>query len=255
MQTLFIGSGKGGVGKSTVTVNLAVALAQQGISVGLLDADLYGPSVPIMMGLRRLSPRIIPDAEGRDRLIPFNKFGVKVISIGFFVEEARSVLWRGPMLHGALQKMLMEVEWGDLDLLLIDLPPGTGDIPISLSQLLKVNGALIVCTPQQVAVLDAIKAINAFDQLQIPVVGIVENMAGFTAPSQETFHIFGKGKAQELAANFKIPLLHSIPLLPAVGVGSDEGYPAACHQGANAVGLHFHELANALKLALPQPIV
>lgn len=246
MRTLFIGSGKGGVGKSTVSTNLAVALAQQGLAVGLLDADLYGPSIPIMFGLRRLSPRIVPDSEGNDRLIPFTKFGVKVISIGFFLEEARSVLWRGPMLHGALQKMLMEVEWGHLDVLLIDLPPGTGDIPISLSQLLKVDGALVVCTPQEVAMLDAVKAINAFDQLQIPLLGIVENMAGFTTPDNVTHHIFGKGKAEELAARFSIPLLGSIPLIPAIGIGGDEGYPAACHQGGGAAGLHFHALAQTV---------
>lgn len=254
MHTLFIGSGKGGVGKSTVSVNLAVALAQQGLKIGLLDADLYGPSIPIMLGLRRLSPRVVPDAEGRDRLIPFSKFGIKVISIGFFVEEARSVLWRGPMLHGALQKMLQEVEWGELDILLIDLPPGTGDIPISLSQLLKINGALVVCTPQEVAMLDAIKAINAFDQLEIPLLGIIENMAGFTAPNNETYHIFGKGKAEELAKRFNIPLLYSIPLLPAIGIGSDEGYPAAYHQGNNAVGLHFQALANAVLMG-QRPLV
>lgn len=251
MRILFIGSGKGGVGKSTVSANLAVALAQQGLNVGLLDADLYGPSIPIMFGLRRLSPRVVPDADGRERLIPFSKFGVKVISIGFFLEEARSVLWRGPMLHGALQKLLLEVEWGDLDLLLIDLPPGTGDIPISLSQLLKVDGALVVCTPQEVAMLDAIKAINAFDQLQIPLLGIVENMAGFTTPNNETYHIFGEGKARELAERFQTPLLHSIPLIPSIGIGSDEGYPAACHQGGNAAGKHFHILASALRAKVP----
>lgn len=246
MLTLFIGSGKGGVGKSTVAVNLAVALAQQGVAVGLLDADLYGPSIPIMLGLRRLSPRIVPDAQGNEKLIPFSKFGVKTISIGFFLEEARSVLWRGPMLHGALHKMLEEVDWGHLEVLLIDLPPGTGDIPISLSQLLSVDGALIVCTPQEVAILDAIKAINAFDQLQIPIVGIVENMAGFTTPNNETYHIFGQGKAAELGSKFNIPLLHSIPLIPAIGVGSDEGYPAAYHEGGGAAGFHFHVLAKAL---------
>lgn len=246
MRTYFVGSGKGGVGKSTVTVNLAVALAQKGLSVGILDADLYGPSIPIMLGLRRLSPRIIPDAEGNDRLVPFKKFGIKAISIGFFIEEARSVLWRGPMLHGALEKMLQEVEWGPLDVLLIDLPPGTGDIPISLSQMLKIDGALVVCTPQEVAMLDAIKAINAFDQLQIPVLGIIENMAGFTTPDNETYHIFGKGKAKELAVKFDIPLLHSIPLISAIGIGSDEGYPAAYHEGGNAAGQHFHALADAL---------
>lgn len=246
MQTLFIGSGKGGVGKSTTAVNLAVALGLQGLSVGLLDADLYGPSIPVMLGLRRLSPRIVSDAEGNERLLPFYKFGIKAVSIGFFMEEARSILWRGPMLHGALQKMLTEVDWGSLDVLLIDLPPGTGDIPISLSQLLKVDGALVVCTPQEVAVLDAIKAINSFEVLKIPLLGIIENMAGFTTPDNQTFHIFGEGKAQELANKFNVPLLHSIPILTDVRIGSDEGYPAAYHQGRMGAGLHYRALADAL---------
>lgn len=252
MQTIFIGSGKGGVGKSTISVNLSVALAQQGLSVGLLDADLYGPSIPVMFGLRRLSPRIVPDEYGVEKLIPFNKFGVKVASIGFFIEEARSIVWRGPMLHGALQKMLQEIDWGQLDLLIIDLPPGTGDIPISLTQLLKVNGAFIVCTPQEVAMLDAIKAINALDQLNIPLYGIIENMAGFTTPNNETFHIFGKGKAEELASRFNTSLIYSIPLIEAIRQGSDEGYPAAYHHGNHAAGHHFHVLAQAVQSAMKQ---
>lgn len=246
-MTYVVGSGKGGVGKSTISVNLAIALAKQGVSVGLLDADIYGPSIPIMLGLRRISPRVERDSSGRDRVYPFSKFGIQAMSIGFFMEEARSVVWRGPMLHGALQKMINDVVWGDLDIMLIDLPPGTGDVPISLSQLLHIDGALVVCTPQEVAMLDAIKAINAFDQLEIPLIGVIENMAGFTVPgTQETFHIFGEGKAHELAQRFNTQLLGSIPLIPAIRRGGDEGYPAAFHQGDDRSDRYFHALATLL---------
>ncbi len=243
-HTYFIGSGKGGVGKSTITVNLAIALSKRGLRVGVLDADVYGPSIPIMMGLRRLSPRIQENSEGKEQVIPFTKYGIQAVSIGFFIEEARSVVWRGPMLHGTLQKMLNDVSWGELDLLLIDLPPGTGDIPLSLSLLLKINGALVVTTPQEVAMLDAIKAINSFDQLEIPLLGIVENMSGFTPPgSDQTFPIFGEGKGKELAVRFETELLGSIPLIPAIRRGGDEGVPASAHQGDDRCCCHFDELA------------
>lgn len=243
-KTIVIGSGKGGVGKSTVAVNLAIALAQKGMNVGLLDADVYGPSIPIMLGLRRLPPRI---EQTNGKVLPFFKFGIHVMSVGFFMEEARSIVWRGPMLHGTLQKLLQDVLWGDLDILLIDLPPGTGDVPISLAQLLHIHGALVVSTPQEVAMLDAIKAINAFDHLQIPLLGIIENMAGFTVPgTQEIHHIFGKGKAQELADRFNVKLLNSIPLVTAIRRGGDEGFPASIHQGDENTGRYFHALADIL---------
>lgn len=245
-KTYLIGSGKGGVGKSTVAVNLAVALARQGLKVGLLDADIYGPSIPIMLGLRRLSPQIEYFPGGKQKIIPFTKFGIQTVSIGFFIDEARSVLWRGPLLHGALLKMLDEVQWGELDVLLVDLPPGTGDVQLSLSQILTVDGALVVCTPQEVAMLDAIKAINAFDQLDIPLVGVVENMAGFTVPETgETYHIFGQGKAHELAQRFNSQLLGSIPLISAIRQGGDNGHPAALHTGDTMAGQFFHALADS----------
>jgi ATP-binding protein involved in chromosome partitioning len=247
MKTYFVGSGKGGVGKSTVAVNLAVALAKMGLSVGLLDADVYGPSIPIMLGLRRLSPRSHND-NGKTTITPFTKFGVRTISIGNFIEESQSLIWRGPMLHGILKKMIDEVSWGALDLMLIDLPPGTGDVPISLAKLVPINGALVVCTPQEVAMLDAIKAINSFTHLNIPLLGVIENMAGFRIPGTETtYHIFGQGKAQELSTRFNVPLIGSIPLLPAIRQGSDEGYPATCHQGNDNAGSHFEKLAEHFK--------
>lgn len=253
-KTILIGSGKGGVGKSTVAVNLAIACAQQGLKVGLLDADVYGPSIPIMLGLRRLSPRIDRLPDGSEKIIPHTKFGIQTISLGFFVEEARSVIWRGPMLHGTLQKMLVNVMWGELDLLFVDLPPGTGDILLSLSQLLKIESALIVCTPQEVAMLDAIKAINAFDQLDIPLAGIVENMAGFCVPgTQDIYHIFGQGKAHELASRFNTQVLASIPLLTEIRQSGDEGIPCAFYQESSA-GQTFHHLAQQIKEQLVQDL-
>lgn len=250
-KVLAIGSGKGGVGKSTIAVNLAIALSQQGLNVALLDADIYGPSIPIMLGLRRLSPRLEKQADGSIKVLPFTKFGIKALSIGFFMEEARSVIWRGPLLHSALQKMLQDTIWGNIDLMLIDLPPGTGDCLLSLSQLLKIEGALIVTTPQEVALVDAIKAINAFDQLEIPLLGIIENMAGFTAPETgQTYHIFGQGKGQELASRFNAPLLASFPLIPEIRQGGDEGYPSAFHQGNSTASTLFAALAREVSHCL-----
>ncbi len=250
-KVLAIGSGKGGVGKSTIAVNLAIALAQQGLKIALLDADIYGPSIPVMLGLRRLSPRLEKQADGSIKVLPFVKFGIKALSIGFFMEEARSVIWRGPLLHSTLQKMLQDTIWGDIDLFLIDLPPGTGDCLLSLSQLLKIEGALIVSTPQEVAVIDAVKAINAFDQLEIPVLGIIENMAGFTVPETgQTYHIFGQGKGKELANRFNTPLLASFPLISEIRQGGDEGYPSAFHQGNSVASMLFSELAKEVCLRL-----
>ena len=242
-KTFLIGSGKGGVGKSTVTVNLAVALAAQGLSVGVLDADVYGPSIPVMMGLRRLSPRIEGRGNEEQRVVPFSKFGIKVLSLGFFMEEARAVLWRGPMLHHTLEKMFRDVEWGDLDILLVDLPPGTGDVPMTLTKLTDINGAVVVITPQEVAMLDAIKCVNAFDTLQIPVLGVLENMAGFTTPDGQTHQIFGEGKGAELATRFDVPFLGSIPFIPDLRVGGDEGVPAAHHR-SKLSGQVFETLAS-----------
>ncbi len=253
-KVVFIGSGKGGVGKSTVAVNLSIALAQQGLKVGLLDADVYGPSIPIMLGLRRLTPRLERLPNGEEKVLPFTKFGIQAISLGFFMEEARSIIWRGPMLHGTLQKMLQDVAWGELDLLIVDLPPGTGDILLSLTQLLQVQGALIVCTPQEVAMLDAIKAINAFDQLDIALWGVIENMAGFQVPgTDQVYPIFGEGKAQELAMRFHTQVLASLPLFSHIRQGCDEGIPCALHS-TDPAGAVFHQLASTFIQKCLQPL-
>ena len=204
-----------------------------------------------MTGLRRLTPSIIINNEGKEKILPFVKFGISIVSMGFFVEEARAVTWRGPMLHGSLQKLFTDIEWGYSDILIIDLPPGTGDVPITLAQLIKVDGAIVVTTPQEVAMLDAIKAINTFDILNIPLLGVIENMAGFTVPeTQMTYHIFGQGKALELAQRFNTSLWGSIPLIPDIRRGSDEGIPSAFHQGDNQCGKYFDEIASNLLGAL-----
>ncbi|WP_337588733.1 P-loop NTPase [Parachlamydia acanthamoebae] len=176
---------------------------------------------------------------------PFFKFGVKILSLGFFIEEARSIVWRGPMLHTTIQKFIQNIFWGHLDVLLIDLPPGTGDIPLSLSQLLTITGALIVSTPQEVAILDVIKVMNAFHQLEIPIVGLIENMAGFTAPDTgHTYALFGEGKVDDLARRFQTSLLGRIPFHPSIRIGGDEGVPAAFHSGQ--AGDPFHLIAREL---------
>ncbi len=242
-KVYLVGSGKGGVGKSTVSVNLAIALGKTGQRVGLLDADIFGPSIPIMMGLRRLTPQTVK-VEEKERVLPFEKFGIKTISIGSFLEESQAGVWRGPLISNLLSKLLNDVDWGELDTLLIDLPPGTGDVPITLSQLCQISGALIVTTPQEVAVLDAMKMINALDQLQIPLTGIIENMAGFTT-SDKTHHLFGRGRGRLLAERFSTPLLGSLPFLPLLQEGSDEGIPPAFSDAA--IGTLFVGIAKQLQ--------
>lgn len=211
-KVYLIGSGKGGVGKSTLSVNIAIALAKKGKKIGLLDADLYGPSIPILMGLRRM-----PLETREDKFIPFYKFGIKTVSIGFLIDEDQASVWRGPLISNLLAKLLHDVEWGDLDALLIDLPPGTGDVPISLKQHTQVDGAIVVTTPQEVAVLDAWKAINAFAMLDIPLIGLIENMVG----------PFGKSRGSFLADRFSTNLLGSLPFLTEFQEASDEGIPPA----------------------------
>ena len=226
---IIVASGKGGVGKSTVAVNLALALAQEGAAVGLLDADIYGPSIPIMLGMREERPAM-SDVNGKGMIVPLQRFGIKAMSIGLLVDEKQAVIWRGPMASSALKQFITDVLWGELDYLIIDTPPGTGDIHLSLVQTVPVTGAVIVSTPQAVAAADARKAIMMFKQPQInvPVLGIVENMAYFTPRElpDNKYYIFGKGGARQMAEQFELPFLGEIPLVQGIREGGDKGVPA-----------------------------
>ena len=214
-----IASGKGGVGKSTVAVNVAVALAQSGAKVGLLDADIYGPNVPTMMGLTRLP------APENNKLVPAEAYGVKVMSIGFLVKPGQALIWRGPMLHSAIRQFLADVSWGELDYLIIDLPPGTGDAQLSLAQSIPLSGGVIVTLPQQVSLDDATRGLEMFRQLNVPILGIVENMSFLELPDGTRMDVFGKGGGERMALETGVPYIGAIPMDPEVRVGGDNGKP------------------------------
>jgi ATP-binding protein involved in chromosome partitioning len=219
-NTIAVSSGKGGVGKSTVAVNVAIALAQSGAQVGLLDADILGPNIPLMMGLDHMPP---PQDK---KLVPPAAYGVKVMSMGFLVPAGQPVIWRGPMLHSAIRQFFSDVAWGALDYMIIDLPPGTGDAQLSLAQAVPLTGGIIVTTPQEVAVLDARKGLATFQQLEVPVLGVVENMGPYTDPQTgATVSFFGEGGGEQLATEYDVPFLGSVPLDPQVRVGGDQGRP------------------------------
>jgi ATP-binding protein involved in chromosome partitioning len=212
-----VGSGKGGVGKSTIAASLAYGLRLLGAEVGLMDADVYGPSIPHMLGLRgQPTARELTGSDGKPfrRIVPLETLGMKVMSMGFFVPPDEAVVWRGPMLHGAITQFLKDTDWGELDYLIIDLPPGTGDVSLTLSQLLGLAGAVVVCTPQPLALLDAVKALNMFRKVKIPVLGIVENMSG---------DVFGRGGARKKAEELGVPFLGELPMDPQVRINEDEG--------------------------------
>ena len=221
-------SGKGGVGKSTVSANLALALAQGGARVGLMDADIYGPSVPIMFGLKGERP-LMTNIDGKDMIVPIEKYGIKLMSIGFLVDEKNAVVWRGPMASSAIRQFVTDVYWDELDYLVIDMPPGTGDIHLTLVQTVPVTGAIIVTTPQDVALADARKAIAMFAQAQIrvPIIGLVENMAWFTPAElpDHRYYIFGKEGGRKMADQYEIPFLGEIPLVQSIREGGDQGIP------------------------------
>lgn len=225
-----VASGKGGVGKSTVTANLAVSLARMGFEVGLLDADVYGPSIPIMFDVAQDKPLAV-NIGGKSRIKPIESYGVKMLSIGFFTQPDQAVIWRGPMASKALNQMIFDAHWGDLDFLLVDLPPGTGDIHLSIMQSLPVTGAVVVSTPQQIALADARKGVAMFQQeaISVPVLGILENMAYFTPEElpDNKYYIFGRHGAQHLATDLGIPFLGEIPLVQGIREAADVGRPAA----------------------------
>jgi ATP-binding protein involved in chromosome partitioning len=221
-------SGKGGVGKSTVSANLAIALAQGGARVGLMDADIYGPSVPIMFGVRGERP-LMKDVNGKGMIVPLERFGIKLMSIGLLVDEKNAVVWRGPMASSAIRQFVTDVEWDELDYLVIDMPPGTGDIHLTLMQTVPVTGAVIVSTPQDVALADAKKGIAMFGQAQlnVPIIGLVENMSYFTPAElpDNRYYIFGKQGGRRLASEYDLPFLGEIPLVQSIREGGDQGVP------------------------------
>jgi ATP-binding protein involved in chromosome partitioning len=222
--TIAVASGKGGVGKSTVSVNLALALSKLGFKVGLLDADIYGPSIPLMMGVVG-KPQIYQE-EGTNKMLPLENYGIKLMSIGFLIDDNNPVIWRGPMASGAVKQFMSDVEWGELDYLIYDLPPGTGDIQLTLVQTIPLTGSIIVTTPQEVSLIDAKKGLKMFEKVNVPVYGIVENMSYFIAPDTgNRYDIFGAGGGETLAKELKTAFLGGIPLDPRIREGGDNGKP------------------------------
>lgn len=223
-NTVAVASGKGGVGKSTVAVNLAVALAKDGASVGLIDADIYGPSIPLMLGSDE-KPKVY-QAENSVKIIPLENYGIKFMSIGLLVDSKDPIIWRGPMASGAIKQFLTDVDWGELDYLIFDMPPGTGDIQLTLVQTIPLTGAVIVTTPQEVSLIDARKALKMFERVNVPVLGVVENMSYFVAPDTgKTYDIFGSGGGEKICNELNTTLLGGIPIDPRIRIGGDDGVP------------------------------
>jgi ATP-binding protein involved in chromosome partitioning len=238
-RIIAVASGKGGVGKSTVSVNLALSLYAQGYKVGLLDADIYGPSLPMMLNIYTH-----PSLDESNKIIPPEAYGLKVMSFGFFAPEEAAIIWRGPMIMKALQQFFWDVNWGDLDFLIIDLPPGTGDAQLTLVQSLPLTGAVIVTTPQNVALLDAVKGIMMFEKTGVPIIGLIENMSTYTCPTCHTeSFIFGTGGAKKVEDTYQIPTLGHIPLLPDIRAAGDKGTPLTAEKALNPIKEHFLAIA------------
>jgi len=244
-RVVAVASGKGGVGKSTLSVNLACALRHLGAEVGLLDCDIYGPSIPLMMGVHDR-----PTVSAAEKLVPPAKHGVKLMSMGFLIEDDSPVIWRGPMIMKAIQQFLTEVEWGDLDYLLVDLPPGTGDAQLSLCQTVPLDGGLIVTTPQEASLGVVRKGIAMFEKVNVPILGIVENMSFFIAPSGERLELFGHGGGQAEAQRRQLPFLGAIPFFTEIRLGGDAGLPVVVSQPEAPPGQAFIAIAKALRAKL-----
>jgi ATP-binding protein involved in chromosome partitioning len=243
-NVIAVASGKGGVGKSTVSVNVAAALAKAGVRVGLLDSDVYGPNVPTMMGVDHLPKP--PDASGH--LIPAEAYGVKMMSIGFLVKPEQAMVWRGPMLHNAIRQFINDVEWGEIDYLIVDMPPGTGDVQLSLAQTTPLSGGVIVTLPQKVSIDDARRGAEMFRQLRVPLMGVVENMSYLELPGGKRMEVFGSGGGQALAAEFGVPFIGAIPMEPQVRAGGDTGKPIVVSHPDSAAAQALSAIAADLAL-------
>jgi len=243
-----VASGKGGVGKSTVAVNLAVAIAKKRKNVGLMDADIWGPSLPIMLGVTDR-----PHATDENKIIPLEKHGLKLMSIGFLISDDETVIWQGPMVHGAIKQFIEDVEWGDTEYLVVDLPPGTGDAQLSIVQTAPLSGGLIVTTPQDVALVDVKRGVHMFRKLNVPIVGIVENMSYLDVPGAEPMDIFGRGGGRRMAEKFEVPFLGEIPLDPRIRKGGDSGVPIVESDPDTAAGKAFDALADIVLEAVENP--
>ncbi len=239
-NAIAVGSGKGGVGKSTVSVNIAVALAQSGARVGLMDADIYGPNIPTMMGIEKLPP---PKA---DKINPAKAYDVEVISMGLLVKPGQPLIWRGPMLNSAIRQFLSDVEWGELDYLIVDLPPGTGDAALSLAQALPLSGAVVVTLPQLVSLEDATRGLNMFKQLEVPILGVVENMSYLDLPDGSRMDLFGSGGGMQLAMGTQVPFLGQVPIDQNVRIGGDSGKPIVVSHPDSPVAKALREIAERL---------
>jgi ATP-binding protein involved in chromosome partitioning len=247
-RVVAVSSGKGGVGKSTVAANLAVALAKRGARVGLMDADVYGPDIPIMFGVYS-RPRVTAD----EKVVPIESYGVKLMSIGFLLDEDTPAIWRGPIVMGIIRQFLQQVQWGELDYLIVDMPPGTGDAQLSLVQLARVDGAVMVTTPQGVATADVLKGIKMFERVEVPVLGLVENMSGFLCPHcSERTDVFGRGGGRKLAATAGVPFLGEVPLGASVMEAGDSGQPTVASAPESPEAKAFVELADKLVAALEE---
>ncbi len=240
-RVIAVGAGKGGVGKSTVAVNLAIALARQGLGVGLLDGDIYGPSTPTLLGLEQYE-----QTGTSEQLKPIEVAGIKVITIGKLVDPEKPLIWRGPMAHGAFSQLAQKTDWGELDYLVVDLPPGTGDVPLSLAQMLPLSGAVIVCTPQRVAQDDARRAVRMFEQLDVVVLGVVENMSYFIGDDGKEYDIFGRGGAEQMANEMALPMLGTIPINMALRRNSDQGKPLKNFDGDGKLASELAAMADNL---------